>query len=441
MSVRTVLNVDLADRGAAPVVYAKQYDTDARQIEVRLFVGGQKYSPASGTAAVFRAQKPDRTGVFYDAQIDGNAVIFDLKQQVTAAAGNVVGEVTLFLGETRVSTFNMLIVVEQSPLTDEQIVSSNYYTALQGIVNTIMRSATVIKPLGSYGSVTQLQNAVQNPGVGDMYIVGTSAPYDFYFWTGSVWENAGTLSGAPGPKGETGAHFTPSVSADGVISWTNDGGLANPSPVNIRGPKGEQGNGLTIRGYYATLSALETAVPYPQIGDVYGVGATAPYDIYVYSGGGWVNNGPIQGAKGDPGEDGEPGKDGEPGAAGPNEITTGTKVGFNGVVKGYNGYAAPAEQGIDFAMPVTTAMSLPGSGTALSSNTIYPSTTVTNYAFVAPSGVGAWAHGVIVVGQNANITFTNSAGFVGGVPEFEAGKTYEFDVLNKIWAWSEVVSG
>jgi hypothetical protein len=31
------------------------------------------------------------------------------------------------------------------------------------------------------------------------------------------------------------------VSAAGDLSWTNDGGLANPATVNIKGPKGDQG--------------------------------------------------------------------------------------------------------------------------------------------------------------------------------------------------------
>lgn len=44
--------------------------------------------------------------------------------------------------------------------------------------------------------------------------------------------------GAPGKDGTT---FTPSVSAAGDLSWTNDGGKANPAPVNIKGPQGETG--------------------------------------------------------------------------------------------------------------------------------------------------------------------------------------------------------
>lgn len=53
--------------------------------------------------------------------------------------------------------------------------------------------------------------------------------------------------GDPGPKGDTGnpgadgVTFTPIVSAEGVISWTNDGERENPESVNIKGPQGEPG--------------------------------------------------------------------------------------------------------------------------------------------------------------------------------------------------------
>lgn len=45
-----------------------------------------------------------------------------------------------------------------------------------------------------------------------------------------------------GVSGEDGATFTPSVSADGTLSWTNDKGLSNPKPVNIKGEKGDTGD-------------------------------------------------------------------------------------------------------------------------------------------------------------------------------------------------------
>lgn len=47
-----------------------------------------------------------------------------------------------------------------------------------------------------------------------------------------------------GGTGADGVTFTPSVSADGVISWTNDGGKDNPAPVNIKGNSGTDGVGI-----------------------------------------------------------------------------------------------------------------------------------------------------------------------------------------------------
>ena len=47
--------------------------------------------------------------------------------------------------------------------------------------------------------------------------------------------------GVPGPRGQSGVTFTPSVNARGDLSWTNNGGLENPATVNIKGPKGDAG--------------------------------------------------------------------------------------------------------------------------------------------------------------------------------------------------------
>ncbi len=59
---------------------------------------------------------------------------------------------------------------------------------------------------------------------------------------------AAGAKGEPGAKGETGDRgpqgytFTPKVDSIGNLSWTNNGGLDNPSDVNIKGPKGETGD-------------------------------------------------------------------------------------------------------------------------------------------------------------------------------------------------------
>lgn len=52
-----------------------------------------------------------------------------------------------------------------------------------------------------------------------------------------------------------GTVYTPHITDDGILSWTNDGNRDNPAPTNIKGPKGDTGpQGLTING-----TALNTA--------------------------------------------------------------------------------------------------------------------------------------------------------------------------------------
>lgn len=50
-------------------------------------------------------------------------------------------------------------------------------------------------------------------------------------------------NGTNGKDGADGATFTPSVDSNGNLSWTNNKGLTNPPTVNIKGPKGDSGEG------------------------------------------------------------------------------------------------------------------------------------------------------------------------------------------------------
>lgn len=127
-----------------------------------------------------------------------------------------------------------------------------------------------------YPTLDELKQAHPTGNLGDYYSVGKTEPYIVYFWDEekSSWESLGMLQGAEGPQGpqgipgpqglpgadgqdgapgrdgaqgspgadgKNGATFTPSVSADGTLSFQNDQNLPNPDPVNIRGPQGPQG--------------------------------------------------------------------------------------------------------------------------------------------------------------------------------------------------------
>lgn len=74
--------------------------------------------------------------------------------------------------------------------------------------------------------------------------------------------------------------------------------------VAIQTERGPQGPGYTIKGpAYATVEALEAAVPSPDVGDQYNVGTAAPYNVYRWTGAGWEDQGKIQGPPGQDGAD------------------------------------------------------------------------------------------------------------------------------------------
>ena len=87
-------------------------------------------------------------------------------------------------------------------------------------------------------------------------------------------------------QGLVGPTFFPTVDENGNISWTNNGGLPNPSTQNIRGP---DGHGCEISGHADNVSQLPVSAPQ---GTMYAVGTAEPYHAYCYLGE-WLDMGLI----------------------------------------------------------------------------------------------------------------------------------------------------
>lgn len=164
---------------------------------------------------------------------------------------------------------------------------------------------------GPYRDITALKASVPDPVKGDIYLVGSVQPYELYEHNGTSWVNLGQLQGAKGdtgpqgPQGEKGdtgsagadgATFTPSVSDTGVISWSNNKGLTNPTSKNIKGPKGNQGE----------------------------TGAAFTYDMFTTE---QLNALKVKGDKGDKGDAGADGKDGAAAGFGTPTATVDANVG------------------------------------------------------------------------------------------------------------------
>ena len=114
------------------------------------------------------------------------------------------------------------------------------------------------------------------------------------------------------------------------------------------------------------------------------------------------------------------------------------KITARGILKGDGaGGVSAAVAGTDYQAPAAQATALPTGGTALKANTLYNvSAAVGTYSFKAPAT--GWAHGKFTTRSSVSVSFAGT--FLGTAPSIEASKTYEFDVLDGVWAVQEVVS-
>ena len=108
--------------------------------------------------------------------------------------------------------------------------------------------------------------------------------------------------GLQGPKGDTGA-----TGATGPQGPKGDTGPQGPQ--GEQGPAGENGDSYTVKGLYATLSALQAAHPTGSAGDAWFVGTAEDNVVYQWDvdQAAWINVGALKGPQGDKGDNGDPG--------------------------------------------------------------------------------------------------------------------------------------
>ena len=101
-------------------------------------------------------------------------------------------------------------------------------------------------------------------------------------------------------QGLVGPYYTPWLSQDGTLTWSNNGGLPNPEAVNIMGP---QGAGIRIAGLADTEEGLPDR---SDIGGIWLVGTELPYEGWAFVRNEWIDLGPLTvGPAGPPGPQGD----------------------------------------------------------------------------------------------------------------------------------------
>lgn len=215
----TALTLNMQLPNIATVAWAVQGDQLSRFLECTLVDGSTAWNPQTGYHGVIRAHKPDGTACVYDVDEDGNPAVtwtgnvatVTIVQQAVTVAGTVLMQLEFYdSNNARITAFAWAMNVQPSAVTDTEFLSTDYYNIL-----TLQIAAV----LGSSGHPPYIDPTTKN-------------------WM--IWdENLGAYADSGySSVGLTGPYYTPAVDASGNISWTNNGGLPNPTTQNIKGPQG-----------------------------------------------------------------------------------------------------------------------------------------------------------------------------------------------------------
>ena len=176
------IKLDLMKAGLQGQVIVKKADSDSRKINIFLSSTAGPYNMKDITSAILRAEKPDGKVMFNSCTVCEDRLEYIITTQTIAATGTVTCEITLMSSTGQVLvTPQFEIIVADIIYSDTEIESTNEYTALEEAI----KKAAALKD---------------------------------------------------------GTTFTPSVSDEGVLSWSNSDGKENPAAVSIKGPKGNPGD-------------------------------------------------------------------------------------------------------------------------------------------------------------------------------------------------------
>ena len=140
------------------VVNCSQYDSLFRVIQFNLFNGNAVYSIPEGSVVTIRGTKKDNTGFEYECEYSNNVATFPLQQQITIFPGKVPSELRITSNGEIIGSWNFLFLVEESPLTNDTIISETQLPLLESALQAASEAENY-KNLAQVSADNALQSA------------------------------------------------------------------------------------------------------------------------------------------------------------------------------------------------------------------------------------------------------------------------------------------
>lgn len=202
-----------------PTINVIRGDSKTRYIDVTVLNNGTPLELESNVTISYVYLKPDCTQVINPATISGNIVTIELSDQCLTVAGSCSCEIQFYKGGQQLTTATFNVTVYPGVYNASTLESSSEYLSLSKVVNEAAEAAT---------SAQQAADSA-NSAAGNADQAADNANI------------AAEKAEQAAANVKDGATYVPSVSDEGIISWTNGQGLPNPDPVNIKGAQGEPG--------------------------------------------------------------------------------------------------------------------------------------------------------------------------------------------------------
>lgn len=163
ITIRT--KIDMRHGAVPQVVHLSQYDSDF-QLEFELYASDGSFNLESGTTVAIRGTKTDGEPFSMDATLSGSVVTVtgthDEMQQLTAAAGRNVYELTLYHSGKELNTANFIVLCERAAMDKDTMGGQS---VIRELVSVIDRTDEIIAAANladqSCQTVTQLEASAQ----------------------------------------------------------------------------------------------------------------------------------------------------------------------------------------------------------------------------------------------------------------------------------------
>lgn len=186
-------------------IYAPQGDAQSRFVLIQLLEGATPWEVPAGASVIVRAAKPDGTICMYDTNeagesaysVSGSTVTIELVGQVLTAPGPVLMQVDFYnAAGSHLSTFTFCCQVSESVVSDDDIVSSDYFSVLTATLTEMLQIEQAVR--AAYGAPLVAATAAAMTDHTRIYVyTGSEAGYingNWYYWDGSAWASGGVYN-------------------------------------------------------------------------------------------------------------------------------------------------------------------------------------------------------------------------------------------------------